>query len=247
MLPTIGPVSTHSLAADDLQAAGALSRTYELRHRGQSYRLGVSQIAPDRYRVTVDGQSLELTAHRLGPHERRLELLGRTHRTLTSRQGDDLLVEIDGVPHRVSRDDAGLVRAPGSALVVSIPVSEGQVVDAGDVVAVVEAMKMESSLTAPFRGRVKQVLVGENVHVAAQTPLVALEAIEQPAQAPPRRAPVVHGAGEAGPWPGPIAAGRTCAGWNGWCSAMTSARLKWSERSPTCTANAQTCSRVIRP
>ena len=166
------------------QAAGALSRTYELRHRGESYRLGVSQIAPDRYRVTVDGQSLELTAHRLGPHERRLELLGRTHRTLTSRQGDDLLVEIDGVPHRVSRDDAGLVRAPGSALVVSIPVSEGQVVDAGDVVAVVEAMKMESSLTAPFRGRIKQVLAGENVHVAAQTPLVALQPIEQPAQAP---------------------------------------------------------------
>jgi acetyl/propionyl-CoA carboxylase alpha subunit len=167
------------------QAAGALSRTYELRHRGESYRLGVSQIAPDRYRVAVDGQSLELTAYRLGPHERRLELLGRTHRTLTSRQGDDLLVEIDGVPHRVSRDDAGLVRASGSALVVSIPVSQGNVVEAGDVVAVVEAMKMESSLTAPFRGRVKQVLVGENVHVATRTPLVALEPIEQPAHSPP--------------------------------------------------------------
>ncbi|HET7051407.1 MAG TPA: carboxyl transferase domain-containing protein [Solirubrobacteraceae bacterium] len=167
------------------QAAGALSRTYELRHRGQSYRLAVAQIAPDRYRVTVDGRSLELNARRLGAHERRLELPGRSHRTLTSRQGDDLLVEVDAVPHRVSRDDGGLIRAPGSALVVSIPLSPGDVVEAGDVVAVVEAMKMESSLTAPCRGRVKQVLVGENVHVAAQTPLLALEAIEQPPQAPP--------------------------------------------------------------
>lgn len=167
------------------QATGALSRTYELRHRGQSYRLGVAQIAPDRYRVTVDGRSLELDARRLGPHERRLELLGRSHRTLTSTQGDDLLIEVDAVPHRVSRDDGGLIRAPGSALVVSIPLSPGDVVQAGDVVAVVEAMKMESSLTAPARGRVKQVLVGENVHVAAQTPLLALEAIEQTAQAPP--------------------------------------------------------------
>ena len=51
-------------------------------------------------------------------------------------------------------------------------------------VAVVEAMKMESSLTAPFRGRIKRVFVGENVHVGAQAPLVALEAIEQPAQPP---------------------------------------------------------------
>ena len=167
------------------QAAGALSHTYEVRHRGQSYRLAVSQIAPERYRVTVDRQSVELTAHRLGAHERRLEFPGQTHRTLTSRQGDNLLVEVDGLPHRVSRDDGGLVRAPGPALVVSIPLSPGDVVEAGDVVAVVEAMKMESSLTSPFRGRVKQVLIGENVHVAAQTPLVALEPIKPRAQAPP--------------------------------------------------------------
>jgi acetyl/propionyl-CoA carboxylase alpha subunit/acetyl-CoA carboxylase carboxyltransferase component len=167
------------------QAAGALSRTYELRHRGESYRLAVSQIAPGRYRVTVDRQSIELLVRRLGPHERRLELLGRTHRTLSSSQGDDLLVEVDGVPHRIARDDGGLVRAPSPALVVSIPVSPGDIVEAGDVVVVTEAMKMESSLTAPFRGRVKRVLVGENVHVAAQAPLVMLEPTPQPAQTTP--------------------------------------------------------------
>jgi len=165
------------------QATGALSRAYELRHRGESYRLAVSQIAPDHYRVTVDRQTIELLAHRLGQHERRLEVLGQTHRTLTSRQGDDLLVEVDGVPHRISRDDGGLVRAPGPALVVSIPVSAGDIVEVGDVVVVAEAMKMETSLTAPFRGRVKRVLVGENVHVAAQAPLIVLEPIEQPARA----------------------------------------------------------------
>ncbi len=167
------------------QAAGVLSRTYEVRHRGHSYRLTVSQIAPDRYRVTVDGQSIELSARRLSAHERRLELLGRAHRTLTSTWGEDLVVEVDGVPHRVSRDDGGIIRVTGSALVVSIPVSPGDMVEAGDVVAVVEAMKMESSLTAPFRGRVKHVFVGENVHVGGQAPLVALEAIGEPAQPPP--------------------------------------------------------------
>jgi acetyl/propionyl-CoA carboxylase alpha subunit/acetyl-CoA carboxylase carboxyltransferase component len=167
------------------QARGAQSRTYELRHRGHSYRLSVSQISPDRYRVTADGQSVEVDARRLGTHERRLEVLGRAHRTLTSSQGKELVVEVDGVPHRVWRDDGGIVRSLGPALVVSIPVSPGDIVDAGDVVAVVEAMKMESSLTAPFRGRVKRVLVGENVHVGGQAPLVALESIERDAQAPP--------------------------------------------------------------
>ncbi len=51
---------------------------------------------------------------------------------------------------------------------------------------------MESSLTAPFRGRVKEVLVGENVHVAAQAPLLALEPLERRPAPRHRRAPVVR-------------------------------------------------------
>ena len=63
-------------------------------------------------------------------------------------------------------------------MVVSIPVAVGDEVDEGGVVAVVEAMKMETSLTAPFHGRVRAVLAGTNVHVAAQAPLVALEPLD---------------------------------------------------------------------
>ena len=51
----------------------------------------------------------------------------------------------------------------------------------GDVVAVVESMKMETSLTAPFAGRVRRVLTGTNVQVPAHTPLLQLEAIEDEA------------------------------------------------------------------
>jgi acetyl-CoA carboxylase carboxyltransferase component/biotin carboxyl carrier protein len=168
------------------RAPDALSRTHDLRHRGCSYRLAVAQIAPDRYRVTVDGHAVELEARRLGAHERRLEVLGRTHRTLTSSHGEDLDVEVDGLPHRVSRDDGGVIRAHGPALVVSIPVGPGDIVDEGDVVAVLETMKMESSLTAPVRGRVKDVFTAENVHVDAQAPLVAVEPIERTSARPPR-------------------------------------------------------------
>jgi acetyl/propionyl-CoA carboxylase alpha subunit/acetyl-CoA carboxylase carboxyltransferase component len=163
------------------EASPDLFRTYELRHRGQSYRFAVGQTGPDHYTVTADGRAIELSSHRLGERESRIVLHGKPHRTLTSRQGEDLLVEVEGVPHRISRGDAGTVRNISPAVVVSLPLSVGDVVEAGDVVAVVEAMKMESSLTAPFRGRVKEVLVGENVHVAAQTSLVALEPLDQDA------------------------------------------------------------------
>jgi acetyl/propionyl-CoA carboxylase alpha subunit/acetyl-CoA carboxylase carboxyltransferase component len=167
------------------QVSAELLRTYELRHRGHSYRLAVAQIAPDQHRVTVDGHEIEARTRRVGRHERRLECSDRVYRTLISSQGDDLLVEVDGVPHRISHDDGGIVHNPSPAVVVSIPVSEGDVVEAGDVVAVVEAMKMESSLTAPFRGRVKRVLASENIHVAAQAPLLALEPLDGAPQQPP--------------------------------------------------------------
>ena len=100
---------------------------------------------------------------------------------MISRQGADLLVEVHGVPHRITRDDGGFVRSHGPSVVVAIPVNEGDEVAEGDVVAVVESMKMETSLTAPFAGRVRRVLTGTNVQVPAHTPLLQLEAIEDEA------------------------------------------------------------------
>ncbi len=163
------------------QADAQVSRAVEVRHRGQPYRILVSQLAPSRYRCEVDGTAVELAVERLSPHERRIMMGGRTQRTLISRQGADLLVEVHGVPHRIVRDDGGFVRSHAPAVVVAIPVSEGDEVAEGDVVAIVESMKMETSLTAPFAGRVRRVLSGTNVQVGAQTPLLQLEAVEDEA------------------------------------------------------------------
>jgi acetyl/propionyl-CoA carboxylase alpha subunit/acetyl-CoA carboxylase carboxyltransferase component len=159
-------------------ATAPAARPIEVRHRGRPYQLLVSQVTPRRYRVEVDGAAIEITVERLSPHERRITLGGRTHRTLISRQGPDLLIEVHGVPHRITRDDGGLVRSHAPAVVVAIPVREGDQVAEGDVVAVVESMKMETSLTAPFAGRVRRILTGTNVQVGAHTALLQLEAIE---------------------------------------------------------------------
>ena len=163
------------------EATAQVSRTVEVRHRGQAYRIVVSQLAPNRYRTEVDGAVVEVTVERLSGHERRIIIAGVTHRAIISRQGADLLVEVHGVPHRISRDDGGFVRSGGPSVVVAIPVNEGDEVAEGDVVAVVESMKMETSLVAPFAGRVRRVLSGTNVQVPARTPLLQLEAIEDDA------------------------------------------------------------------
>jgi acetyl/propionyl-CoA carboxylase alpha subunit/acetyl-CoA carboxylase carboxyltransferase component len=160
------------------EATAELRRTVDLRYRGANYRFAVSQVGPHRYLVEVDGTRIEAGLERISEHERRLSYGGDSYRTLTALQDADLLVEVDGVPHRISRDEGGLVRSPSPGVVVAIPVSPGDEVKPGDVVAVTESMKMESSLTASVNGRVREVLVSANTHVATGRPLLMIEPLD---------------------------------------------------------------------
>jgi acetyl/propionyl-CoA carboxylase alpha subunit/acetyl-CoA carboxylase carboxyltransferase component len=157
------------------EAAADVQRAVELRYRGVSYRFVVSQIGSHRYLLEADEARIEAELEYISEHERRISYGGSAYRTLTALQDTDLLVEVDGVPHRVSRDEGGLIRSHGPGVVVAIPVSAGDEVQAGDVVAVTESMKMESSLIAPVNGRVREVLVSANTHVATGRPLLQIE------------------------------------------------------------------------
>ena len=183
-------------------AEADICRTVDLLHRGTSYRFGVCQVGPARYLVEVDGARIEAEVEWVSEHERRLSYGGRSFRTMTALQDNDLLVEVNGVPHRVSRDEGGLVRSHAPGVVVAIRVSEGDEVAAGDVVAVTESMKMETSLTAPVAGRVREVLVSANVQVPGGRPLVQIDpADDSPAAVEGER--VTFDAGDPEPGGGP--------------------------------------------
>ncbi len=77
-------------------------RTVDLLHRGVSYRFTVCQTAPRRYLVEIDDLRIEATVEPLTEHESRLSYDGQDYRTVTALQDADLLVEVNGVPHRVS-------------------------------------------------------------------------------------------------------------------------------------------------
>ena len=85
------------------------------------------------------------------------------------------LVEVDGVTHRVSQDEAGVVRAPAPAVVVAVRVEVGQEVEAGQTIAVLESMKMETPVRAPSAGRVREVLASVNAQVDAGAALLRLD------------------------------------------------------------------------
>jgi acetyl/propionyl-CoA carboxylase alpha subunit len=51
------------------------------------------------------------------------------------------------------------LRAPMPGLIVSVPVSEGQTVEKGDVLVVLESMKMQNQLKSPRPGKVSRVQI----------------------------------------------------------------------------------------
>ena len=60
----------------------------------------------------------------------------------------------------------GAVRAPIPGLILEVTVRVGEKVQAGQVVAVMEAMKMENNLTAHLSGEVLEILVQKGSEVA---------------------------------------------------------------------------------
>jgi pyruvate carboxylase subunit B len=160
------------------------------------------EVAVDGGRVTVDGEILE--AHFAAVPSTPLHhlLLGADSWTIAVQElagegggarwalgvvGER--VEVDVIDERTRQIQAltgqrptpasgGVVKAPMPGLVVRVEVQEGQRVEAGAGLVVVEAMKMENELRAPRPGVVSRIHVKPGQTVDKGVPLVTLESVE---------------------------------------------------------------------
>jgi acetyl/propionyl-CoA carboxylase alpha subunit/acetyl-CoA carboxylase carboxyltransferase component len=163
-------------------------RPLDLKLRGAAYRVRVARLGQRRFRVGISAGAGEHQAdvelERFDAHSGRIVVNGRRFRLTSSTHGPIHLVEIDGVAHRISRDEGGVVRSPAPALVVATPLAAGDEVEANAPVLVLESMKMETVLRAPFRARVKECLVSVGSQVDAGAPLLRLEPVAAEDTAP---------------------------------------------------------------
>ncbi len=152
-----------------------IGQQLELRFQGQSYPVELRRLSFRRAEVELDGVVAVVDIERLGRGRSRLRFGERQFTVVSSVQGSDHLIEVEGIAHRFSRDDAGIVRAQAAALIVAVDVVPDDIVPAGGRLGVVEAMKMEIAVTAPIGGRVRDVFVTRNMQVDAGAPLFRIE------------------------------------------------------------------------
>jgi biotin carboxyl carrier protein len=78
-------------------------------------------------------------------------------------------------PHAPKATGKGVMAAPMQGMVFSIKVKVGDRVTVGDVLLVLEAMKMESDIPSSHDGIIKEIFVSAGQHVRRGDPLLAIE------------------------------------------------------------------------
>ncbi|HJQ77886.1 MAG TPA: biotin carboxylase N-terminal domain-containing protein [Acidimicrobiia bacterium] len=122
------------------------------------------EVSPGRVTLTVGDAGHEMAVARYGDL-----------RYVDSVVGPARLLTLPRFPDREADDDTGSLHAPMPGKVIRVEVAEDDEVDDGDVLIVMEAMKMEHTLRAPHRGTVTKVLCAPGDQVEAGAVLVIVE------------------------------------------------------------------------
>jgi biotin carboxyl carrier protein len=134
----------------------------------------VDAIGNGRYRILSDERNdLAYAVWDRGPST----ALG-TGRTWVFIAGRTYVIEgqdRDGRARHQKTDDHLALSAPMPATVLAVTAAPGQDVQAGDVLIMLEAMKMELPIIAPRAGRVKSIACREGELVQPGVPLLELE------------------------------------------------------------------------
>ncbi len=138
---------------------------------GEAHAVDFLTMQPPLYSMLLDNASFEALVE---------ERDGQFHVMLL---GDLFDVSVtDERAHRLAGSSGGFqveqgeisVRSPMPGLIVAVPVSEGQIVNAGDPLIVLESMKMENEIKAPRAGTIGHVHVGKGDRVEQNKVLLTL-------------------------------------------------------------------------
>lgn len=109
----------------------------------------------------------------------KIKVNGKTYRveleSVEEVKSDAVTEKVESKPAPQSTGEGKEVLAPIQGTVVAVKVSVGQKVKKGDVVAVIEAMKLENDVNAPCDGEISEILVTKGTSVAVKQLLLKIK------------------------------------------------------------------------
>jgi 3-methylcrotonyl-CoA carboxylase alpha subunit len=143
------------------------------------------QFRPGGYALTLEGAEYALAGERTAPQTLRLELDGRVFTARAVHVGPDWHVAVDGARAVLRLEDGlpadddesapGSLAAPMPGKVIALLVKPGAKVEKGAPLLILEAMKMEHTISAPVEGIVKAIHFAAGEQVPEGAELLTLE------------------------------------------------------------------------
>jgi glutaconyl-CoA/methylmalonyl-CoA decarboxylase subunit gamma len=78
------------------------------------------------------------------------------------------------VPQLIDKNQKFL-NSPINGIILEIPIKEGQTINEGEIIFVLESMKMKTNISAPFTGKIKTIEVHKNDTIDAGQQLLTFE------------------------------------------------------------------------
>ena len=125
--------------------------------------------------------------------KRKIIVDGEDFEVLIERKGDSWVVEIEGVTFDVKTEGdlpdseqkrkrggskrklSGKISSSIPGKIVSLNVSLDEIVEQGQVIMILEAMKMQNEIVAPIKGIIKQINCDSGDSIIANAPLIIIE------------------------------------------------------------------------
>ena len=141
-------------------------KTYKMKINGEKYDAKIKKYKSDQVIVEVNGIDYEIE----------LETTDRRKTEIVRSEKIRPTIDVVKTPSKPVAASAGSVLAPIPGLILRILVKEGDSVNAGDPVLILEAMKMESEITSTVTGVVKNISVKEVTSVQEGETLIEVGA-----------------------------------------------------------------------
>jgi biotin carboxyl carrier protein len=132
------------------------------------------------WNIRVNGEEIDVKPH----DDYHITINGTEFHLDFKEEGDPSLMIINGMAYLVSRSSltekvSDEIRAPISGKVIDIPARKGYKVERGQLIIVLEAMKMENEIKSPATRWIKDIVVSKGQSVKAGEILVTFDSTKQ--------------------------------------------------------------------